>query len=403
MRILLVLLLAVCLLTAAPLAAQEPTGTPAVNAAPYRINGYFASWAIYDRQYFVTNIPADKLTDLTYAFAAVSDSDEITFLDQWADTEYPYPGDKDSALLKGNFHQLQILKAAHPQLQTLISIGGWTGSAKFSDVALTQASRDKFASSVVAFVTKYGFDGVDIDWEYPTGDGDPGNVTRPEDKDNFVLMLADLRSQLDAQGAKDSHHYLLTIALSADKGDYTPLDWTKITPLLDWINVMTYDMAGDWSDVTGFNSPLYGTSSELSVDATISGLLALGVPANKLLLGAPFYGRGWSGAGSQNSGLNQPYKSIPQGTSEQGSYDYWDLAAHYIGKYQRFWSEAAQVPWLYDAKSGTMISYDDPQSLAGKAEYVRGQGLGGMMVWELSEDTPDSALLTAIYNKLSAP
>ncbi|HVU13505.1 MAG TPA: glycoside hydrolase family 18 protein [Phototrophicaceae bacterium] len=392
MRLHLLMIVFAALLIAAPLNAQ-----PSPNSI---INAYFANWSIYDRQYFVTDIPADKLTDLTYAFASISDNGEIALSDPWADTQFPYPNDADNAPLKGNFHQLQLLKAAHPNVRTLISIGGWTGSAKFSDVALTAASRDKFARSVAHFVQQYGFDGVDIDWEYPTGDGDAGNVERPQDKDNFILLLAALRQQLDTLGAG----HLLTIALGSTPSNYQPLDWAKIAPLLDWINVMTYDMSGEWSEVTGFNAPLYNSTANPpeggSDDATISGLLALGVPASKLVLGVPFYGRGWTGVGIQNNGLHQPYTGLPAGTSEQGSYDYWDLAAHYVGKYARFWDETAQVPWLYDATSGTMISYEDPVSLAHKANYVREHSLGGAMIWEISEDSPDSALLTALYNGL---
>ncbi len=388
------IILFAALLLAAPLSAQPSSNT-------YIINAYFASWSIYDRQYFVTDIPADKLTDLTYAFASVSDSGEIMLSDEWADTQFPYPTDADSAPLKGNFHQLQLLKASHPNLQTLISIGGWTGSAKFSDVALTAQSRDKFARSVARFVQEYGFDGIDIDWEYPTGDGDAGNVERPQDKNNFVLLLQALRQQLDALGGQ---HHLLTIALGSTPDNYQPLDWAKIAPLLDWINVMTYDMSGEWSEVTGFNAPLYNSTANPpeggSDDATINGLLAIGIPANKLVLGVPFYGRGWTGVGAQNHGLHQPYTGLPAGTSEQGSYDYWDLAAHYVGQYARFWDGTAQVPWLYDAKSGTMISYDDPVSLTHKANYIREHSLGGMMIWEISEDSPDSALVNAMYNGL---
>src|SRR5262249_3982374 len=156
--------------------------------------------------------------------------------DEWADTQYQYPGDKEGETLLGNFKQLQLLKAAHPNLQTVISIGGWTGSAKFSDAALTAESRQKFASSCVDFIMRDGFDGIDIDWEYPTGGGDTGNIERAEDRDNFILLLTELRSQLDAQGKKDGKHYLLTIAAPAGKESYSGLDWTQIYPQLDWIN-----------------------------------------------------------------------------------------------------------------------------------------------------------------------
>ncbi|MBC7812282.1 MAG: glycoside hydrolase family 18 protein, partial [Burkholderiales bacterium] len=259
------------------------------ETSDYRIVGYYAGWTMYDRQYFVTDIPADRLTHLNYAFALISDAGEVMLGDEWGDTQFPYPGEEGSTGLLGNFHQLQLLKEANPHLQTLISIGGWTGSAKFSDAALTPESRERFARSAVEFILRYGFDGIDIDWEYPTGGGVAGNIERPEDPENFVLLLAELRTQLDAQASQDGVHHLLTIALGSGRTAYEPLDWARIHPLLDWINVMTYDMSGNWSQVTGFNSPLYDsvpTPPEVSSTAsTLNVLLALGSPANKLVMG----------------------------------------------------------------------------------------------------------------------
>lgn len=386
MRLRSLLFLCLCTLMAAtPMNAQSPQ---------YRIVGYFASWTIYgDDPYLVTDIPADRLTHLNYAFAGISEQGELTLLDPWGDTQVPYPGDADEQPLKGNFNQLLLLKKANPNLQTLISIGGWTESDRFSDVALTAESREKFARSVVDFVTRYGFDGADIDWEYPTGGGEPGNIERPADKDNFVLLLLALRSALDAQGEADGRPYLLTIALGAGQSQYQPLDWAEIMPLLDFVNVMTYDMAGAWSSETSFNAPLYDPANRLSADTTITALLALGIPPDKLVLGVPFYGRGWTGAAARNDGLHQPFTGL---AGEDGSFGYAELAADYVGTYARFWDDAARVPWLYDAESRTMISYDDPESLAIKAAYVREHGLGGVMIWEMSLDSEDSALLGAI-------
>src|SRR5262249_14122871 len=161
----------------------------------------------------VGHIPAAKLTHVNYAFAKIGPTGECALFDSYAAIDKFYPGDKwDAGFLRGNFHQLQILKQKHPHLKTLISVGGWTLSGPFSDVALTPASRSKFAKSCVAFATKYGFNGVDIDWEYPVGGGLEGNKTRPEDKANYTLLLAELRQELDSQGKKDNKHYLLTIA-----------------------------------------------------------------------------------------------------------------------------------------------------------------------------------------------
>ncbi len=382
-------------------AAQDtPAETP-----PFRIVGYYTSWAIYGREYFVTDIPTDKLTHITYAFANISEDGECILGDEWADTHFPYPGDAEGDALKGNFRQLQLLKEANPHLQMLISVGGWTWSDRFSDAALTEETRATFARSCVDFMLRYGFDGIDIDWEYPTGGGEEGNIERPQDTENFVLLLAALRARLDAQGEQDSRPYLLTIAAGAGRDDYEPLDWARIHPLLDWINVMTYDMSGAWREVTGFNAPLYDSAETppegTSTDRALSGFLALGVPPEKLVMGVPFYGLGWTGVSSNQNGLHQPFDGLPDGTWEAGSFDYGDLAANYLGTYERFWSDMAQVPWLFNAEEGIMITYDDHEALARKAEYVRERGLGGIMFWELSADDDAASLLTTLYETLN--
>jgi len=361
-----------------------------------RIIGYYPSWSIYDRRYLVTDIAAGKLTHLNYAFANISEDGEIALGDPHADTQFVYPGGEGG----GNFRQLQRLKQAYPHLKTLISVGGWTWSGRFSDVALTAASREKFARSCAEFVSRYGFDGVDIDWEYPTGGGAQGNIERPEDPMNFVLLLQSLREYLNDQAARDERRYLLTIAAGASSRAYAPLDWPRIHPLLDFINVMTYDFSGSWSAVTGFNAPLYDSSPVPveggSMHTTVQAMLALGIPPEKLVPGVPFYGRGWAGVPPQNNGLHQPFEGLPPGTTE-GYFSYHELASSYAGKFARFWHDNAQVPWLYDAGTRVMISYDDPQSIRLKAAYARQHGLGGIMFWELSSDDAQATLLSTIY------
>jgi len=388
--------LAIFFLSVTPTRAQSPS-------SDYRIVGYYTSWSLYDRQYFVTDIPADQLTHINYAFANISQDGECAIGDSYADTEFSYPGDPESADYLGNFRQLNVLKQAHPHLQTLISVGGWTWSGRFSDIALTPESRAQFARSCVDFMTRYGFDGIDLDWEYPTGSGNVGNTERPEDPENFVSLLTEFRTQLDARGHADGRTYLLTIAASAGRSGYEPLDWMRIHPSLDFINVMTYDMSGPWSDVTGHQAPLYDSllenpPEETSTDTALRDYLALGVPADKLVMGVPFYGRGFAGVADFENGLHQPYNGLPDGTWEAGNFDYRDLAQHYIGSLTRFWDERALVPYLYDAANGTMITYDDPESLTLKAAYVRDGGFGGVMFWELSADTADHRLLTALYD-----
>ncbi len=373
----------------------------AEGESPQHIIAYFSSWSIYARQYFVTDIAADMLTNINYAFANISDAGECILGDKWADTQFPYPGETEGGDQLGNFHQLQLLKEQNPNLQTLISIGGWTWSSKFSDVALTDASRKKFATSCIAFMKQYGFDGIDVDWEYPTGSGNTGNIERSEDPANFILLLTELRTQLDAQGALDGAHYLLTIAAGSNHNAISNVDWKAAQEQLDWINVMAYDFVGSWANHTGFGAPLYASPNDPApqnnVDTAIRAYLAAGVPADKLVLGVPFYGYGWKEVPNKENGLFQTYGQIPD---NGGIFEYKGLANFWIANMERHWDDTAKVPWLYNAKTGMMISYDDPESLKYKADYVKDNNLGGIMAWELSYDSPDHALLKTVHDAL---
>jgi chitinase len=404
-------------LTQSALPALTQPGSPSPAEPPpkepaQRIVGYFVEWGIYQRGYHVSNIPAAKLTHLNYAFAKIDANGECALYDSFAAIDKAYPGDRwDPPQLRGCFNQLLQLKKKHPHLKTLISVGGWTLSGPFSDVALTEASRSRFARSCVAFLLKYGFDGVDIDWEYPVAGGQEGNKTRPADRANYTLLLAELRRQLDEQGKKDGKRYLLTIAAPAGPKTYANVELDRIHAHLDWINLMTYDFHGGWSPLTNFNAPLYPSSKDPSadetvrksfnVDSAVKAYLAAGVPADKLVVGVPFYGRGWGGVKNVNDGLYQPRaQALPKGTWEAGVFDWKDLAANQVGKSRCFWHDEAKVPWLYDEKSGVMISYDDPESLRQKAEYVRKNNLGGVMFWELSADDAQATLLGALHEVL---
>ncbi|CAF3482575.1 unnamed protein product [Rotaria sp. Silwood1] len=202
---------------------------------------YFTAWSIYARSFFVTDIPVDKLTHINYAFANIGSDGRIALGDPWADTDKTFDGDTWNQPLRGNFNQLNKLKATYPNLRTLISVGGWTWSGKFSDIALTDQSRSIFAASCVEFIQKYGFDGVDLDWEYPVSGGLSGNIQRPEDKQNYVLLLKEIRRQLDAVPNKK---YLLTVATGAGTERIGDIDLLGMLAYLDWFNVMTYDFHG---------------------------------------------------------------------------------------------------------------------------------------------------------------
>jgi chitinase len=380
------------------------TGTTGLKAeeamSPFRLVGYFTAWGVYSSGYLVTDIPADKLTHINYAFFNISEDGECILGDEHADTQYSYPGDSADDTLRGNFKQLNLLKEAHPHLKTLMAVGGWTWSGRFSDAALTDESRTRFARSCIVLMTEYGFDGIDIDWEYPVGGGLPTNVTRPQDRQNFTLLLTELRAQLDTLGEADSRNYLLTIAAPAGPQTYANYELDKIHQHLDWINLMAYDFAGGWSATTAFHAnlqPVFDTG--LSAHRAVRDYLAAGTPPEKIILGVPFYGRAWQGASAQNNGLFQRYGDT---YGEEGYLLYRNIVP-LLPTLERFWHDDAQAAWLYGEADGVVISYDDEQTMRVKADYVQANQLGGMMIWELGGDDEQNSLLSVMYDALINP
>ncbi|MEE3200218.1 MAG: glycoside hydrolase family 18 protein [Planctomycetota bacterium] len=396
------------LLAASVLLSLNTTGSQLEAQQGKRIVAYYTAWSIYARNFFITDIQAEKLTHINYAFANITNG-EIALGDRWADIEKSYPGDSWDDPLRGNFNALLNLKERHPHVKTLISVGGWTWSGGFSDVAVSDESRNRFAASCVDFMTRYGFDGIDIDWEYPVGGGLETNRTRQEDRENFTLLLAELRRQVDERAVADGRTYLLTIAAPGGPGTYANIEIDRIHPLLDWINLMSYDFSGGWSDQTGLNAGLFAVSDNenkipgLNAAAALEAYLDAGVPPTKLHMGVPFYGRGWRGVADENNGLHQPHRGVPTGTWENGVFDYSDLVDNYLPSYTRHWHEEAKVPWLYNADTGIMITYDDPESLALKVDYVNEQRLGGVMLWDLSSDDEQGSLLSVLHEGLRQP
>ena len=394
------------------LSACGPAPVPPVTPIPVPggkyIIGYYPSWAA-ERNVFLKNIPAGKLTHINYAFSNVSPAGECILGDPAADVERVHSAaesvsgraDSKSAAFHGNFNQLLQWKQRDPSLKVLISIGGWSWSDNFSAAARDDASRRRFAASCIdLYLKQYKgvFDGLDIDWEFPVSGG--LNAGRPEDKENFSLLLGELRRQLDELGKEANQHYLLTIAAPIGPGTIRNIEPEAIASSVDWINLMGYDFHGIWEMTTNFNAPLFQASTDpgdasLNVDAAVQTYLSEGVPAEKLVLGVPFYGHGWSGVAGVDQGLYQPATGAAPGTQEAGSYEYKDIQANYLPTYQRNWDAEAYVPWLYDPLTKIFISYDDAQSLEAKAGYARDEELAGVMIWDVSQG--DETLIDAIY------
>ncbi len=353
---------------------------PSDTILPGKIVGYYGAWAAYSGQK-PDQIDGSKLTHINYAFANIGPDLKITM---------GYPDiDPD------NFRLLNSLKEKNTDLKTLISVGGWSWSGKFSDAALTEETRTVFADSCVDFIIKYGFDGVDIDWEYPVSGGLESNGRRPEDKQNFTLLLKKIREKLDERGILDNRHYLLTIAGGADSSYINNLELPELSRYLDYINLMTYDLHGTWDSRTDLLAPLYDNDDpspqyKISVDKVVDSWLNKSVPPEKLVMGIPFYGYLYSAANHSGNGLYQTFGGA-------SSISYRDIKANYLGKagYMGYIHPQSKVSWMYN---GTIfISYEDPLSLANKAAYIKSKKLGGAMIWELSQDS-EAELLHALYD-----
>jgi chitinase len=350
-----------------------------------RLVGYFPAEA-HKQNYYVDDIPADQLSHVIYAFVGLKADGTCVSVDTRDDEK--------------NFPLLFQLKQQYPNLQILISVGGASNTA-FPGVAESDEKRLNFVQTAVQFMTQNGtggFDGIDIDWEFPEA----------EDSANFTMLLQELRNQLDAQGTADGRHYLLTIAAPAGQSHYKYLQLPQIHPYLDWINLMTYNFTSVSSTTTDFVGPLKVYDPKIAkhathnVDFAVQAYLEAGVPADKIVVGVRFVGTGWQGVAPTNNGLYQADTGPAPGTwdapgaAPSGSFGYQDIEDNYLPSYTRSWDNEAQVPWLYNAGAGIMISYEDPESLTAKANYVLSNQLGGIMIWELAADDDQDTLVNAI-------
>lgn len=376
------------------------------GAAPASVLvAYYTSWSVYGRDYQVEDIDVDHLTHINYAFANLSAAGECVLGDSYADIDMFHDGDSwDAGSLRGNFHQLQILKEGHPELRVLLSVGGWTWSSNFSDTAATEGGRATFARTCADLVETYGFDGLDIDWEYPGGGGKSSEYSAA-DGENYTRLLAAVRAELATRSPPADGRYLLTIAGPADPEKVAHYDLPAMMEHLDWVSVMAYDFNGGWNRTTGHNAPLHRSTGDpgeptWNVEDAVGAWLAAGVEPDQLVVGMPMYGRGWSGVPATNDGLWQSSTGLPTGTWEAGVFDWSDLDQNYLPRMERHWSDEAKVPWLYDATSGVFISYDDAESLSWKAAFVRDRGLRGGMVWDLSSDDDAHTLLSGLHADL---
>jgi chitinase len=349
-------------------------------------SGYYTDWDQYARQFNATQIPVNKINHILYAFINFDQDGNISL----------YDANSDSKQLPA----ISILRQQYPYLHASLSFGGWTLSQPFSPMASNPKSLQNFVNNAVLAMKETGFDGIDIDWEYPSS----------SDSKNYANLLSALRKALDAQGTKDKTKYYLSIAAPAGVDKINNIqnnDWKIIQNIVDQVNLMTYDYHGAWDTYSDHMSAMqlnpgdpYKNDPILSkydVTDTVNLYVSLGFSKQKLILGIPAYWRTENVGNANNNGLFQNITGTPPGQFDNtGVFDYACVREQicYGGNtlpsdIQFFSDTYSQVPYGYSVSSKIFATGDDENSVANKANYVNSNALGGMMIWTISGDVRD--------------
>lgn len=352
------------------LAACKTPATATKNKAAFDVIAYYSGDCTNLEQYHW-----EQMTQVIYSFCHLRNNELAV----------------DNAADSLTITKLVGLKKQYPQLKVLLSLGGWGGCKMCSEVFASAAGRRTFVLSVKRLLETYGADGIDLDWEYPGIEGYPEHAFKAADKQSFTLLVEELRKTL---GKKPEISFAAGgFASYFDQS----VEWAKVMPLVNRVNLMSYDLVNGYSTTTGHHTPLFSnTAQELSVDYGVRYLKSLGVPANKIVIGAAFYARTWVGVANTDNGLYQsgkfksfvPYKQFGSVlTPENGFVFYRD--------------PAAQAPYAYSVSRQEFATFDDAQSVAMKAKFAKAKGLGGIMFWELGGDLGENGLLQAIFGAVA--
>jgi len=318
--------------------------------------------------------PVEKLTHIIYSFLHLSGNKLVA-------------GPNDSLAIT----KLVGLKERNPSLKVILSLGGWGGCPTCSDVFSTETGRMEFSNSVKYLLEKFRADGLDLDWEYPALESIPGFAYSATDKQNFTLLVKSLRQTL---GDK----YEISFAAGGFTDFFNKsIEWDKVMPLINRVNIMTYDYINGYSTKTGHHTPLFSTpGQEESTDNAVKLLTSFGVPKNKIVIGAAFYARIFNNADSINHGLYRKcqfegfvgYRSFTEYFNQHPGFVY-------------YWDDVAKAAYSYNAEQKLFATFDDEKSVALKTCYAKEKGLNGIMFWSLNSDAPENGLIDVIYRSLN--
>lgn len=367
-------------------------------AAQRKIIGYFPEWGVYDahKNFTPDKIDYTGLTHVNYGFAVIKDGQVVTH-----DTE------RGPDLMRDLDQRTEMAGVTH-----MISVGGWTNSAEgvFEAATATDAGTEKLADSMVSYMRTWHFDGIDVDWEYPDSEAE---------KTQFTKLIQKLRSKLDAVGLQDDKYYQLSIAATTNHKNIKYINPEVTAPLLDSVNVMAYDMHGAFDPITGHNAPLFANSKDTDLKLNSSSAMTeyvstWKVPRAKLMMGIPYYGRGWGNVAPTEVVKGLPGFLVSGSATVKGAWDDvgqftgtnpWYVLKEKLasGEYTRYWDAESHVPYLYSKGKGEFLTYDDPQSVKDKVNYIQQQNFGGAIIWDLSGDTPEHELGNIVDDILDTP
>ncbi|MBP9478447.1 MAG: glycoside hydrolase family 18 protein [Sebaldella sp.] len=355
------------------------------NTKPKKIlSAYLPSWIDWD----VNEIRGNELTSIKLSFILIKDGKAV------------FGEDSPSSKFEENFDKLKKLKNKYPHLKILVAVGGW-GADGFSDMAASENSRKIFIDSLMTIVEKYELDGLDIDWEFPVNGAWGLIKSSPLDKENFTLLMRDLRFSLNELSLKTSKQYSLSFAASVGPWFLDVVDLKDIMNYVDYVSIMGYDIAGGWSGKTEHQAGLYRGESDWSVSEAVTKFINAGVKPSQIVIGFPFYGKEFLNVKNENNGLYQPFNGMG-GINGEGYLPYKNIKDIYANNkdYKRFFDKTSQVSYLFNAKDGIFISYNDSESLKIGAEYIKKNNLAGAMIWEITQDDKEGTLLKALYDNL---